>query len=108
MLLHFNVYFSLNEPTEANKEALIKACRKYLVSEPGTLFFACGTRQEGLERPVNVVDFDVSLHLVFLSKDAHDAYQDAPLHHQFVNENKPNWAKVRVFDSNVEGHSLKK
>jgi hypothetical protein len=105
MLAH-NVFFSLKEPTEANKEALISACRKYLVSEPGTLFFACGTRQEGLERPVNDLDFDVSLHLVFLSKAAHDAYQDASLHHLFVNENKPNWAKVRVFDSNVDGKFL--
>jgi Stress responsive A/B Barrel Domain len=107
MLAH-NVYFSLKEPTEANKEALTTACRKYLVSEPGTLFFACGTRQKDLDRPVNDLDFDVSLHLVFVSKAAHDAYQDAPLHHEFVNENKQNWAKVRVFDSNVEGHSLKK
>ena len=27
---------------------------------------------------------------------------DAPLHERFINENKPNWKKVRVFDSLVD------
>jgi hypothetical protein len=107
MLAH-NVYFSLKEPTEANKAALIAACRKYLTGEPGTIFFACGTRQVGLKRPVNDLDFDVSLHIVFTSKAAHDAYQDAPKHNQFVDENKPHWAKVRVFDSQVDGQAMAK
>ena len=47
-------------------------------------------------------EFDVSLHIVFETKAAHDAYQDAPLHHTFVEESRDNWAKVRVFDSAVE------
>ena len=32
---------------------------------------------------------------------SHNAYQDAPIHHQFVDENRPNWKQVRVFDSSV-------
>jgi hypothetical protein len=104
MLAH-NVFFSLKEPTEANRAALVSACNKYLTSEPGILYFACGTLEKGLDRPVNDRDFDVSLHIIFESKAAHDAYQDAPLHHTFVDENKPNWAKVRVFDSAVDGHA---
>ena len=107
MLAH-NVYFALKEPSDSNRAALISACKKYLASEPGTIFFACGTREQGLDRPVNVRDFDVSLHLIFESRAAHDAYQDAPLHHKFVEENKPNWASVRVFDSAVEGRVLGK
>ena len=41
----------------------------------------------------------VGLHMVFESKAAHDAYQDDPTHNQFIAENKPTWASVRVFDS---------
>jgi hypothetical protein len=31
----------------------------------------------------------------------HDAYQQHPRHIQFIEENKPSWKKVRVFDSEV-------
>ena len=101
MLAH-NVYFTLNDNTEAATQKLIAACKKYLAAHPGTVFFACGTVEPELARPVNVRDFDVALHVVFESRAAHDAYQDAPLHHQFIAENKENWKQVRVFDSIVE------
>jgi hypothetical protein len=44
----------------------------------------------------------VALHVVFDSKASHDAYQVAPSHLQFIQENKPNWKQVRVFDADVE------
>lgn len=65
------------------------------------MFFACGTLQPELQRPVNDRAFDVALHVVFDSLASHDVYQEAPAHVQFVAENKPNWKQVRVFDSNV-------
>lgn len=102
MLAH-NVFFTLKDRSPQAAEALVAACRRHLTGHPGTLFFACGTRAQGLERPVNVTDFDVALHLVFESRDAHDAYQVAPRHEQFVTENKDGWGQVRVFDSTVEG-----
>jgi len=52
-----------------------------------------------LNRPVNDPDFDVSLHIVFVNKAAHDKYQEHPRHLKFIEENKDNWEKVRVFDS---------
>ena len=100
MLAH-NVFFTLTDDSESARQALIAACKMYLTDHPGITFFAVGTRQEGFERPVNDRGFDVSLHIVFDSVAAHDAYQDAPRHHQFVAENKPNWSQVRVFDSNL-------
>lgn len=102
MLAH-NVYFALTDNSESAKQALVGACKKYLKDHPGVVFFACGTLQQELERPVNDRAFDVALHVVFDSLASHDAYQDAPLHHQFINENKPNWKNVRVFDSNLSG-----
>ena len=35
------------------------------------------------------------------NRAAHDAYQTAARHQKFIDENKANWKKVRVFDSNL-------
>ena len=102
MLAH-NVYFTLKDNSDAAAAALVAACRKSLTGHPGTIFFACGTRCGALNRPVNDRDFDVALHVIFDSSESHDQYQDAPRHHQFLAENRGNWAQVRIFDSEVEG-----
>ncbi|MEO6808666.1 MAG: Dabb family protein [Isosphaeraceae bacterium] len=102
MLAH-NVYFSMVDNSDVSKRALVGACKLYLSQQPGIVFFACGTLEPDLNRPVNDRDFDVALHVVFESRAAHDAYQEAPLHLQFMSENRPNWARVRVFDSVIEG-----
>jgi hypothetical protein len=101
MLAH-SVFFSLTDPSEPAVQKMLAACGKYLSSHPGIVFFACGTPNQELARPVNDRDFDVALHIVFESVADHDCYQDAPLHHQFINENKANWKQVRVFDTNVK------
>jgi hypothetical protein len=100
MLGHM-VYFTLKDKSPAAVEKMLEACRKYLTGHPGTKFFAVGTRVPDLTRPVNLVDFDVALQMIFDSREAHDAYQVAPRHEQFIEENKANWEKVRVFDANV-------
>ena len=98
MLAH-SVFFSLNDRSEAAIQKMLGDCRRYLTSHPGILFFACGTPNQELTRPVNDRDFDVALHIVFKDRASHDKYQDAPRHKQFIDENKDNWKKVRVFDS---------
>jgi len=102
MLAH-NVYFALKDNAPAARQKLIAACKKYLSQHPGTVHFAVGVLAEALRRDVNDRDFDVGLHILFTDQAAHDRYQDAPAHHQFISENKENWKKVRVFDSVVEG-----
>ena len=102
MLLCHNVYFSLKDRTPAAADALIEACKKYLTVQPGIVFFAAGKRKPELARDVNDRDFDVSLHVVFTDRPAHDAYQTDSSHEKFVAEMKANWAKVRVFDSLVQ------
>lgn len=102
MLLVHNVYFTLKEPTDENRKKLVAACHKYLSGHPGTVFYAAGTLAD-LDRPVNDRDFDVGLHVIFEDRAAHDAYQTAPKHLKFIEENKADWAKVRVFDSNAAG-----
>lgn len=100
MLGHM-VYFTLKDRSPQAVGKLVEDCRKYLSGHPGTVFFAAGTLVEDLARPVNQRDWDVALQLVFESREAHDAYQQHPRHLQFIEENKANWEKVRVYDAYV-------
>ncbi|HUE72194.1 MAG TPA: Dabb family protein [Pirellulaceae bacterium] len=100
MLGHM-VYFTLKDRSPAAIESMIADCRHFLAGHSGTVFFAVGTLIPDLARPVNQLDFDVALHVVFEDRQAHDDYQVHPRHLQFIEKNKPNWDKVRVFDANV-------
>lgn len=93
------VYFKLKDASGAARARLVAACKMYLTGHEGTVSFAVGTLAADFQREVNDQNFDVSLHLVFASKAAHDKYQDHPRHQKFIEDNKPNWEKVRVFDS---------
>jgi Stress responsive A/B Barrel Domain len=101
MLAH-SVYFSLHDRSEAAVSKMLTACRTHLTGHPGARFFACGTPNQELSRPVNDREFDIALHIFFDTKEAHDAYQEAPAHERFISENKASWRQVRVFDADVE------
>jgi stress responsive alpha/beta barrel protein len=92
----------MNDPSPEARAKLVAACRKYLTGHEGTVFFAAGTLAGEMSRPVNDRDYEVALHVYFRDKAAHDKYQDAPRHKQFIEEMQGNWKKVRVFDSWVE------
>ncbi|VTS02272.1 Dabb family protein [Tuwongella immobilis] len=95
------VYFKLKDQSPAAKQKLVEACKKYLTDHEGTVFFAAGVLGESFDRPVNDREWDVALHLVFKNKAAHDKYAVAERHLKFIDENKANWEKVRVFDSEI-------
>ena len=95
------VYFTLKDGSPPSVERQLAACRKYLTGHAGTVYFGVGTRTPDLLREVNDQEFHVGLHVVFESRAAQDAYQRHPRHLQFIEENKPHWARVRVFDADV-------
>ncbi len=97
MLVH-DVYFTLKDRSPEAKKRMIAACKKYLTDHPGQVAFAAGPLVEDLQRPVNDRNFDIGLHIVFQSRAAHDEYQVAPRHLQFIEENRENWQTVRIFD----------
>jgi hypothetical protein len=99
--LAHHVFFTLVDRSDQAIESLLAECKKYLDNHDGLVDFAIGTRDRELAREVNQ-DFDVALHCVFQDRAAHDAYQVAPRHLQFIEANKENWAQVRVFDSTLE------
>jgi hypothetical protein len=95
------VYFTLKDSSPEACQRMVDACNKYLTDHPGTVYFSAGQRAPQYQREVNDRDYHIGLHVIFDSHEAHDAYQVHPRHKQFIDENKPNWAKVRVFDSDV-------
>jgi len=99
-----NVFFSLIDASRPAVTALVHDCHKYLADHPGVVFYAAGTLSD-VDRPVSDRDYDVALHVVFTDRAAHDAYQSAPAHLEFIARNKANWKKVRVFDSDVSAPS---
>ena len=99
MLAH-SVYFLLKDRSPAAVAALVAACREHLTGHPGVVAFSVGTLAD-YDRHVNDREWDVFLLVVFESRAAHDAYQTAPRHQQFIAENATGWAKVRVFDADA-------
>jgi hypothetical protein len=95
------VYFTLNEDTPDKVQELVKACHQYLDAHPGVVYFSVGTLNQELARPVNDRAYQVTLNVVFDSRESHDLYQVAPRHLQFIAEQKPNWKQVRIFDSDL-------
>jgi len=96
-----NVFFTLNGGSPAQQQRLVRDCYDFLKGHDGVVALSAGTRAEGRERDVNDVQFHASLHMVFKDRAAHDAYQTAPRHLQFVERNRANWKAVRVFDSTI-------
>jgi hypothetical protein len=93
------VFFELKDHSKETRDKLIASCEKYLSSHEGALYFSVGTRATDVDEPVSVKDFDVALHVVFANKDAKAKYLESTRHSQFVEENRPLFGKVRVFDS---------
>ena len=96
-MLSHAVYFSLKDRSPAAVAALVEGCRTHLTGHPGTLSFSVGT-PASYDREVTDRDFDVALEIIFESHAAHDAYQTADRHNQFIADHATTWSKVRVFD----------
>lgn len=101
MLSHM-VYFTLKDSSDAAQQTLVEACQKFLKPHDGIQFFAVGKLASEFDRPVNVTDFHVALHVVFDTKDSHDVYQVSEKHLAFIEQSKENWEAIRVFDAYVD------
>ena len=102
MIAH-NVYFELHDESDAAQDAMVSACQKYLSGHPGEKYFAVGRRKTEFARDVNDQGFQICLNIVFEDQSAHDDYQNAERHFEFIEENKANWKNVRVFDTELSG-----
>jgi hypothetical protein len=100
--LAHHVFFTLADDSSAKVAGLVAACQKYLTGHEGVVDFAVGVREPELARPVNNTEYHVSLHVIFADRAAHDVYQTAPRHLDFIAQEKANWKSVVIFDSLLE------
>lgn len=95
------VYFTLSDDSEPMIQELLQSCQHYLSDHPGVVYFSVGRLNKDLARPVNDHGYQVTINVVFDSRESHDLYQVAPRHLQFIAEQKSNWKQVRIFDSDL-------
>jgi hypothetical protein len=97
MFIH-HVYFWLKpDAGKAAKENLIADCRSLLAKVPGVQQLWAG-EPAGNQREIVDNSYSVALAVVFLDRAAHDAYQEHPLHLEFIARHEPHWQRLRVYD----------
>jgi hypothetical protein len=78
-------------------DQVMAAANQYLTSIPGIVSFHVG-KMATSHREVVDQSYQLALNIQFESKQAQDDYQVHPQHVEFVNQCKPLFAKVVVYD----------
>lgn len=97
MFTHVVLFWLKKEMTAATQQLLDDA-RRLLTPIAGVTFIDVGV-PAGTPRDVVDGTYDVCLVTAFADAAGHNAYQVDPLHLEFVARNKPNFERIRVFDS---------
>ena len=101
MFIH-NVFFWCKPGTSRLAvEQLIEDCRGSLTRVGTVRRLHCG---RPAMTPREVVDnsYSVGMTVAFDDRAGHDAYQDDPLHKEFMKRHKEQWERVLVFDYEEE------
>lgn len=98
MLVH-TVLFNLSPEMTAEQRAAFEADVRAMAQVETVRHLFLGKPAATPQREVIFKDFDYKLTVIVDDVAGHDVYQDHPLHHQFVANQKGFFVKVRVFDS---------
>ena len=82
MFSHVVIFWTKSDVPNAT-EKLLAGAEQYLKPCPGVLHYHCGKMSES-HRDVVDQSYQVALNLVFEDKAAQDAYQEHPMHVEFV------------------------
>ena len=95
--VHVVLFWMKPSAPAAHREQLANDCRELLSQIPGLTLIEVG---HPAMTPREVVDntYDVGLLTVFKDSAAHDVYQTHPLHLKFIERNKANWERVKIYD----------
>jgi hypothetical protein len=93
-----HVFFTLKRPGNIEDRAKLIAALKKLAATPTIRSYQIG-QHGGTTRDVVQRGYDLSWTLTFDSPADQEAYQDHPIHLDFVRDNAALWSKVVVFDT---------
>lgn len=98
MLVHV-VYFWLNDNAPRGEaERLAESCRTLLGKIPSVRHLWSGGPAKTPRREIIDTSYDVGLCVVLDDLAAHDAYQEHPLHKEFIALHKAHWKRVQIYD----------
>ncbi|MCX7044389.1 MAG: Dabb family protein [Candidatus Sumerlaeota bacterium] len=97
MFIHTVYFWLMPRTTNEAREQLVNDCREYLGKIPTVRHLWAG---RPAMTPREVVDnsYGVGLTVILDDAQAHEVYQDHPLHLEFIKRNKEHWARVQVYD----------
>lgn len=97
MFVHTVFFWMRPGVSDADRRQLVNDCLELLGKVPTVRQIWAG---RPARTPREVVDnsYDVGLTVILADKAGHDVYQEHPLHLDFINRNKQNWARVQVYD----------
>lgn len=99
-ILHSVFFYFANNDDKTEIEAQRSAILNELSTIPVVKWVKAGAPY-GVVRDVVDNEYAMSLHLEVASKEDLDTYQVHPTHLEFGKRFKANWAKVRVFDTEI-------
>ncbi len=97
-MLQHNVYFYLKEDLSEEEIKKFETGLKSLMEIKNMVSGFVGKPAETADRPVVDKKYSFALSTTFHNVQQHDAYQDHPTHHKFINTCKEFWKEVKVFD----------
>ncbi len=93
------VCFTLKPGTPDDRlRAQIADADALLAGIPTVRMVRSGPRDQTMQRPVSVTDFDIGLVVVFDDKAGYEVYADHPLHLEYVQRHRDGWSRVAVID----------
>ena len=98
MLVH-TVFFWLKPDLSEEEKAQFQAGVESLATIESTEQVLIGTPANTTKRPVIDDSYDCALTVILGDIDAHDLYQEDPIHLKFVEECAHLWEKVKIYDA---------
>ena len=98
MLVH-TVFFWLKPDLSEDETTQFQAGVESLATIESTEQVLIGTPANTIKRPVVDDSYDCSLTVVLRDIEAHDLYQEDPIHLKFVEECAHLWEKVKIYDA---------
>lgn len=98
MLVHTVLFWLKEDLSEAQRAGFVEgleSLRRIQAAEAVHI----GTPAKTPERPVIDQSYDFCLTVLLTDLAAHDAYQEDPLHTAFLEEFRPCWETVRIYDA---------
>ena len=97
MLTH-TVFFWLKPGLGIGERAEFEEKLRGLLAIPGSKRAVVGLPAATEARPVLDHSYDFALELDFANVEAHDAYQEHPVHQAFIADCRALWQQVKVYD----------